>query len=302
MTKELTLRQLRYFAAAAETGQISMAASQVCVSQSAITNAVLMLEESLGVQLFERHPQGVVLTAEGKSFYRHARHILDSVQDALRSPTFPAASTEGTIRIGASYTLLGYFLPPLLARFRARFPNIVFDLHDMERERIEAGVLSEELELGIVLISNVEDRDRFENHVLMRSRRQLWTAENHPLLALPTPTLDDIAAYPYIQLTVDECEESTHRYWQSRGLAPNTAFRTGSMEALRGLIAHGFGVAILSDMVYRPWSLEGKKIEARPVLDAVPPMELGLIKKREREESELARIFSRFLLYACDSQ
>jgi len=108
MTKELTLRQLRYFAAAAETGQVSMAASQVCVSQSAITNAVRMLEETLGVQLFERHPQGVVLTAEGKSFYRHARHILDSVQDALRSPTLPAASIEGVIRIGATYTLLGY--------------------------------------------------------------------------------------------------------------------------------------------------------------------------------------------------
>lgn len=131
----------------------------------------------------------------------------------------------------------------------------------------------------------------------MRSRRQLWTADSHPLLEIESPSLADISAFPYLQGTMDEGESSTARYWEARGIAPNIAFRTGSMEALRGLIAHGFGVTILSDMVYRPWSLEGKKIEARPILDVVPHMEVGLIWKPGTTVPPSADTFRQFLIY-----
>jgi DNA-binding transcriptional LysR family regulator len=188
----------------------------------------------------------------------------------LREPRFRINDLHGAIRIAATYSVLGYFLPPLFARFRANYPDIDFDLHDIGRRKVEAAVLSGELELGVVILSNVEDRERFGHHVLMRSRRQLWAAAGHPVLEEPYPSLADVARQPYILLTVDEGEESNRRYWTDNGLSPNIAFRTNGMEALRGLVAHGFGVTILSDMVYRPWSLEGKKIEARPILDAIP--------------------------------
>jgi DNA-binding transcriptional LysR family regulator len=86
------LRQLRYFVAAAETGQFSMAATRTHVSQSAITNAVLLLEQTLGTRLFERRPHGVALTAEGHRFHQHASHILSALQDAVREPCFQAPS------------------------------------------------------------------------------------------------------------------------------------------------------------------------------------------------------------------
>ncbi len=79
------------------------------------------------------------------------------------------------------------------------------------------------------------------------------------------------------------------------------AFRTSSMEGLRGLVAHGFGVTILSDMLYRAWSLEGKKIEARPLVDTIPPMELGLTWRRETELPQAAEAFRQFLVMACAS-
>lgn len=297
----VTLRQLRYFVAAAETGQFSMAATRAHVSQSAITNAVLLLEESLGVKLFDRKPHGVGLTAEGHGFYQRARHILDSLDDALREPRFQTHHLQGSIRIGASYTMLGYFLPPLLARFRTHYPNVEIDLRDMNRPEIEAAIDAGDLEVGVVILSNIAERERFGHHVLLRSRRQLWTSAAHPLLQKDNAALEDIAAYPYIQITVDEAEQSTQRYWDAKGLTPNIAFRTGSMEALRGLIAHGFGVTILSDMVYRPWSLEGKKIEARPILDVVPDMEVGLIWRLDDTLDQPANAFRQFLIQACGS-
>lgn len=301
MASEITLRQLRYFTAAAETGQFSMAAAKMFVSQSAITNAILLLEERLGVKLFERHPHGVVLTAEGHRFYQHAGNILDSVQDALREPRFGADNLTGSIRIAATYTVLGYFLPPLFSRFRATYPEVDLDLHDMGRLDVEAAVESGDLELGVVVLSNVENPDRFGHHVLMRSRRQLWAAAGHPVLQTPFPSLADIAQHPYLLLTVDGGEESNRRFWIDNGLEPRVAFRTSVMEAIRGMVAHGFGVTILSDMVYRPWSLEGKKIEARPILDAVPHMEVGLIWPKDAKLSEPAEALRQFLIQACGS-
>jgi len=295
----VTLRQLRYFVAAAETGQFSMAAVRVHVSQSAITNAVLQLEASLGARLFERQPTGVRLTAEGHSFLQRTRNILDSLDDAMRVPRFRAHELKGKIRIGASYTVLGYFLPPLLARFRTNYPDVEIDLRDISRENIEDAIGNGDLDIGVVVLSNVSARERFDHHVLLRSRRQLWTAADHPLLGKDKAALEDIAAWPYIQVTVDEGERSTERYWQARGIRPNVAFRTGSMEALRGLIAHGFGVTILSDMVYRPWSLEGKRIEARSVLDVVPDMEVGLIRAKGSEPNATVDAFCDFLIQIC---
>ncbi|GJH03217.1 LysR family transcriptional regulator [Paraburkholderia terrae] len=299
MAFDLTLRQLRYFVAAAQTGQFSMAAANEHVSQSAITNAVLALETGLGTRLFERLPQGVTLTPDGQDFYNHARRVLDAARDAVHMPPFRSHEMRGTVRIAASYTVLGYFLPELLARFRATYPFIEFDLRDMERADIERAVLDGDVEIGVVLLSNVEKLSRFGSQVLIRSRRQLWVAPTHPLAQVDAPSLKDIAAHPYILITVDEGEQSTLRYWKKKGLVPNIAFRTSSMEALRGLVAHGFGVTVLSDMVFRPWSLEGKRIDARPITDVVPQMDAGMIWPKGAQLSAPATALQQFLIHAC---
>jgi DNA-binding transcriptional LysR family regulator len=99
-------------------------------------------------------------------------------------------------------------------------------------------------------------------------------------------------------VTADEAEESTLAYWKSRRIKPNIAFRTMSIEAVRGLVAHGFGVTVLSDMVFRPWSLEGKRIEARPILDLVPPMEVGAVWHPDGKMNTHAEALQQFLLHA----
>ncbi|WP_449433554.1 LysR family transcriptional regulator [Pseudomonas putida] len=297
---DISMRQLRYFVAAAEQGQFSQAALQVHVSQSAITTAVSQLEAILAVRLFERRPHGVQLTAEGHKFHQHARHILDTLQDAVSQPMFRSHALHGSVRVGASYTVLGYFLPALLARFKRSYPQVEIDLIDMDRPSIEQGIADGSLDVGLTIVSNAGTCLAFERHVLMRSRRQLWLASDHPLMAMEAVRLSDVAGHPYILATVDEGESSAMRYWRSANLEPKVALRTSSMEALRGLVAHGFGVTILSDMLYRPWSLEGRRIEALPLLDAIPPMELGLICSSTNELSPVARAFQQFLISAID--
>lgn len=292
------MKQLRYFVAAGEARQFSLAATKVNVSQSAVTAAVHQLEEHMGVQLFERRPSGVALTAEGHQFYRHARHILDTLQDALNEPKFQRHSTNGKVRICATYTVLGYFLPELLARFKRSYPDINIELHDMDREHIEESILKGNTDLGLIILSNSQRRDCFAHHVLIRSRRQLWLANDHALMGLANVTLEDVAEQAYIMPTVDEGRASATRYWQLHELEPNVAFSTSSMEALRGLVAHGFGITILSDMLYRPWSLEGRKIACRPLDDMVPPMEVGLIWRHDAVFDGATEALQSFLIHA----
>ncbi len=61
---------------------------------------------------------------------------------------------------------------------------------------------------------------------------------------------------------------------------PRSATRACSIEAVRSLVAAGRGIAILSDLVYRPWSLEGQRIVRRGIADKVPSMDVGLVWKR----------------------
>jgi len=296
--RDFTLRQLRYVAAAAETSQFSQAATNNHVSQSAITTAIGQLEIALGVSLFERLPYGVRLTLEGHRFLERTRAILDAVEDAVTEPLGGSTSIAGVVRMGACYTVLGYYLPSLLARFRRNYPDIIFDLYDLDRLSIERGVAEGTLDLGLIISSNSDKKIPLNKAVLMRFRRQVWLAADHELMAQKSISLKDIEAYPYLMLTVDEGETSTTRYWQQAGITPEIAFRTGSMEALRGLVANGFGVTVLSDMVYRAWSLEGRRLETRPLSDSVPDMELGLIWKDDALNSESVQALHQFFMYA----
>ena len=102
----LTLRQVRYFIATAEIGQISQAAIHLNISQSAVTTAIKELEAMLGVQLFVRSAQGMNLTDAGRHFLNRAYVIVRSVDDALNSP-LPDYRASGVLRVAASYTVLG---------------------------------------------------------------------------------------------------------------------------------------------------------------------------------------------------
>lgn len=292
------MRQLRYFVAAAESGQFSMAAASEHVSQSAVTNAVSSLEEILGTRLFDRLPHGVSLTLDGHDFYYHARHVIDSLSDALHKSRSRSRDAQGVVRIGASYTVMGYFLPEVLARFRASYPHILFELHDLDRDALENAVESGDIDIGVALLSNVTELNRFEHRSLVRSQRKLWVAPAHPLAQSLNPSLREIAEHPYVMLTVDEGEESAMRYWKKQKLVPNVILRTGSMEALRGFVSHGFGVTILSEMVFRPWSLEGKRIEARDVATPIPQMDLGMLWSKQSAPPPPVRTFMDFLTYS----
>ena len=292
----ITFRQVRYFIATADKGKISLAAADLNVSQSAVSTTIMDLENQLGFRLFTRQAYGVSLTFEGQQFLQHARNIIAAVSEATRMPYMPSESVEGDIVIGVSFTIAAYFLPSLQARFQRIFPKVNIHVLEHDREDIEQGLLSGKLNLALMLVSNLRDSSNIDSETLLRSRRKLWLSVNHPFMECESVSLADIATEPYVMLTVDEASNTAMRYWEKTDYRPEIIFSTTSVEAVRSMVSLGMGVAILSDMVYRPWSLEGNRVETRPVLDEVPTMDVGVAWCRGAELSLPARSFRDYVV------
>ena len=287
----VSLRHFRFFVATAESGQVSKAAATLFTSQSAVTEAIKALESDTGVKLFERHPKGVALTYEGSVFLQHARSVLAAAADAMLAPQQVRRDMSGEFTLACTHTVAGYFLPPILARFRRLFPGVVVQLVELKRPEIERCIDSGEIELAMCLTSALKHSDQIETDVLARSRRRLWLPANHHLLQKARVSLADVHPEPYIMLTLDDAEETTHAYWREAGLQPKVVFRTSSMEAIRNMVVAGLGVTILSDMVYRPWSLEGARLDVMSISDALPNMDVGLAWRRDSALSRYAKVF-----------
>lgn len=293
-----SLKQIRYFVAAADSGQVSQAAVELNVSQSAVTAAIQQLEAALDLRLLDRNPSGVSVTPAGARFLLHARNILAAVEEAMRVPRSSPDATSGRVRLGVSYTVAGYFLPRHHARFQRNFPQVEVELFEAPRPTIEQSLIEGSLDIAVILVSNLEAADRLQSEILMRSKRRLWTPPEHPLLKAPTVALADVAQFPYVMLTVDEASQTAGRYWSRTPHQPNVVFRTSSVEAVRSMVAAGMGITILSDMVYRPWSLEGQRIETRFLVDEIPTMDVGLAWVRGRPMEAATRAFHDFLSLA----
>jgi DNA-binding transcriptional LysR family regulator len=296
----ITLRQLKYFVAAAELGQISQAAIQLAISQSAVTSAIRELEETVGAALFERSAHGVTLTHSGRGFLNHAYNILSSVDEALRMPS-AAEDVSGRLLLAASYTVIGYFLPYHLQRLSQLYPQLDIQLHELNRSAIEEGLIANRYDMAVLLTSNVANPDLAVEH-FFGSPRRLWLPARHPLLERDTVTLEDVAREPFIMLTVDEAAYTALRYWNETPFKPDVRLRTSSVEAVRSMVANGSGVAVLSDMVYRPWSLEGRRIETIQLKDPIPPMNVGLAWRKGAEISPAMRAVREYFRHAYTAQ
>ncbi len=279
----LSVNQLRYFVAVAEAGQISGAARELLVSQSAVTTAIQDLERHLRERVFNRSSRGVTLTQAGAALLPKARDILQMLADASQVATVHE-EVEGTVRVGVSYTVMGYFVPQHLHRIQAQFPRLQIEWQELDRPLIQERVAAGDLDFGLLLTSNL-DHPGLAHETFAHSRRRLWLAPRHPLVELDDIRLDDVTRHPYALLTVDEAARTAEGYWGSRwgDLAPSILLATSSIEAIRSIVANGDAVTVLSDMVYRPWSLEGKRLETRVLADHVPDMNVGLAWERNVE-------------------
>lgn len=280
-----SFRQLQYFLAVAETGSVSGAAQQLSVSQSTITEALQDLEAELGAKLLERRSRGMALTHRGHQFLRHARRILDDVQSARSLFSAGAEAIEGTLNLGVTSIVAGYVISDLLARYRRAYPEIAVSAIEDTTEYLEHLLLNGELDLIVAVLAGLGEPSAFDSTVIERSGFRVWLPGGHALARLPAVGRDRIAAESHVLLAADEVRAANDGLWRGRTGStpagrPRVVFRTRSVEAVRSLVATGAGIAVLPDLIYRPWSLDGDRIEAVALDEPLPPLEVGLAWRR----------------------
>ena len=286
-----TIRQIQYFVAVAENGSVSRAAQTLSISQSAVTEAIKLLEEDLGVKLFERHSRGLNITHKGHQFLRHATSILSGVSGARRAVGREEQAISGTLQLGVTALMAGYVMSDLLAKYRRANPQVdVFAIED-NAEYLEHLLIGGELDLAVMVVPSLHDKLALQLEIMDVSPYRLWLPIGHKLNAQDSIDVDDLMNERLIMLDIDEMGGAARKLLSARGTRPNIAFRTRSVEAVRSLVATGAGIALLPDLVYRPWSLEGDRIERRDVSGTLPAVQVGMVWRKGAPLSRPAKDF-----------
>lgn len=146
----MTLEQLRIFVGVAEREHMTKAAKALNVTQSAASAAIAALEARHDVVLFHRIGRRIELTEVGRVFLDEARAVLGRATSAEQALSEFAGLKRGTLRLVASQTIVGYWLPQYLADFRSRYPQIAVDLAIANTEQAAHSVTAGTAELGFV--------------------------------------------------------------------------------------------------------------------------------------------------------
>ena len=149
MEQAMGIKDMRAFYAIVEEGNISHAAQRLDIAQPALSRQMKRLEESLGVQLFERGSRRIRLTEAGQVLYARVEHILGMVDGTVREITEIGSGVAGSIRLGTITTSGAMLLPELITEFHRRYPQVTFQIWEAEGARILELLDNRVIEIGI---------------------------------------------------------------------------------------------------------------------------------------------------------
>ncbi len=298
----MELRHLRYFVKVASELHFGRAAEQLGISQPPLSQQIRLLEQELGVQLFERTSRRVLLTTPGRLFLEEAKATLARADHAI-SITRRAASGEiGELTVGLSASTL--FVPLIssaIARFRASHPEVHLVFTELSIAAQRESVISGALDVGFVRSGNrPELPDEVAAVCLVTDRMYVAMPKGHRLSGSAGPI--DIAAladepmvhYPYDR---EGFLDDLHRLFGNAGLRPKLVLESTEMSTLLGLVAAGLGITVLPGSLRR---LEVNTLHYREIDDEHALSSMWLIHHAQRA-SPAARNFIDLLLPAASA-
>lgn len=253
----------------ARAGSIRKASEILNISSTALNRRLLAMEEDFGVQIFERLPSGLRLSAAGELILRHMRNQL-SEHELLRSQIINLSGLRrGHVSIACSQALLPHFLPDQISSYRKAHPDVTFNVHLRDRGMAESALQDHSADIAIVL----EPVNLSVFQIALSVRQPIWCLmrETHPLAAKEMIRVGDCSQYP---VALPESNYGV-RYLMDRTLlralfGMNLIIESDSFEFLRGLALYEdvltFHIPISlpvrpgEGLVYRP--LDPRDVEA----------------------------------------
>lgn len=248
----MKLQQLRYIVEIERQGlNVSEAAETLFTSQPGVSKQVKLLEDELGVAIFERsgkHFTGV--TEPGKAVLEIARHILREAENLRRASSEFASGESGRLVLAATHTQARYALPLVVRDFVAQHPAVKLEMHQGSPTQIAKWVMAGEADIGIA----TEALDQYPQLITLPVRQ--WshcviTPEGHPILKSVPLALDQLARWPLITYdTAFAGRSRINRAFERIGVQPNIALTALDSDVIKTYVSLGLGLGIISAMAF----------------------------------------------------
>ncbi|WP_037864671.1 LysR family transcriptional regulator [Streptomyces sp. NRRL S-340] len=248
MTTDVHLRDLRYFATAAEELHFTRAAERLYVSQPALSKQIRALEGQLGTELFERGPQGVALTDAGEALLPHALRVLEDWERGAAVVESARSARRGTLVVGMSTSPgRGGLLPAIRSRFTAELPGASLRLRQVSWDDPTAGLADKETDAAFVWLP-LPDPERYGWTVVAEEPRLVALPETHPLAARTQIDFADLVALPFLALP--RAAGALRDHWLALdargGRPPRIGAEVASAEETYEALVAGLGVCLVA--------------------------------------------------------
>ena len=286
----MELLQLRYFYTAAEFESISTAARHYHLPQPAVSQTISRLERELGVQLFDRLGNRVVLNDKGRLFYQEVGRMLQTLEDgvaAVREKEEPSGEIRLLVLEHRSAVL------KWVARFSLRYPQVLFSIcHDLYEEGGFAW--------DLCISSQPPWIDRGESAPLIQEELLLAVPRGHPLWEQERVELSQLAGERFISLPPrSSLSRIALRHCQDHGFTPKSAIVCDDPYSLRGYLSMGMGIAFVPSVSWK--GLLGENIRLLHLEEKIC-RNSRLIWDGERRLPTAVRLFRDFVLHACGEE
>jgi DNA-binding transcriptional LysR family regulator len=240
----MEIRQLRAFRTVATLLSFTQAAERLNYAQSSISAQIQALEQELNVKLFDRMGRRILLTDAGERLLQHAGKILD-LEEETRAEVADAQEPEGSLTIRIPETLGVHRLPPVIRRFRDRYPKVRLHFITCAHEGLQKDLRKGITDLAFLLAESIQAADLMAE-ILGIETLLVVAHPDHPLAAKPVVHTRDLGGETLLLSRVDcSYRRSFQRILDEEKVRPGTLLEFNSVAAIKQCVREGIGIAIL---------------------------------------------------------
>ncbi|AXJ05594.1 transcriptional regulator CynR [Pseudomonas fluorescens] len=288
----MLLRHLRYLLAVADHGGFTRAAEALHVSQPTLSQQIRQLEESLGVDLFDRTSRSVKPTDAGQAYIECARRVLVELEAGKRALHDVKDLSRGSLRLAMTPTFMAYLVGPLVRDYVARYPGIHLEIFELSMDDIEAGLADDSLDIAIAF-TPVRNPD-IECIPAFVETLGVMVGREHPLYdSSSVLTPDDIAQLDFALLAPDFFTRlSIDEYFRQNGITPKVQIEVNSVSTLLEVIRH----APIATMLPEAIATEDRALRRLRVESEAPKRGAALLRRQNNYHSAAAEAFMNLAL------
>ena len=286
----MNLEELHWFVVLAETEHVTEAAAELGVSQPTLSRALARFEGRAGTPLFDRVNRRLRLNAYGQIMLEHAQRSIAEMQSATERIAALRDPDTGRVRLAFLHSLANWYVPEQLRRFRRSLPSIGFDLFQGPAPEITQRVRGGQADIAIT--APRPEAPGFVWRRLYVEQLCLAVPRGHRLAGRARVRLSAAAGESVVALGKQSgLRQLTDELWAEENVHPDIVFEASEIPTVEGLVAAGFGVAV----VPVPRDAGGSKTVHIPLSNAGAKREVGLVWDRDRALSPPAERFADFL-------